>query len=568
MNDFCKKSFNIKTMAAHRLKLNAICAALALPTAIQVTYEAQASEFALGSYTSVQVNVDKLGKNIIGDAGNETTIAVNPSNPANIVIGWRQFDAAPNSYVQAGWSYSTNGGSIWSPIGILPALPEQRRTDPVLDVNSQGHFYYQSLSHNVNGGTDLFRSIDGGRTWQEPVYMFQGDKNWLAVDRTGSTSEGNIYSVWRDPTDPKHFVRSTDKGNSFQQPDDALPVELGFGEISVGVEGEVYVVGRSEVPEPIVSGISFEPISFLKSVNAKDASVSPTFTIKDLSMGGAPVTYFGLNNPNPGGNLGDIQLDIDHSVGPLRGNIYALAALDPPGVDKMDIHFIRSSDGGETWSEPIRINDDPANKNNWQWFAMMSVAPNSRIDAVWYDTRNSGTHEISQLYYAYSWDGGVTWSQNQPVSPPFNSHLPKITLSDGSQQAKAKMGDYTHMVSDATGGHVAYAATYNGEHDVYYLNVFPDCNSNKLSDVLDISQRRTGDINTNNVPDSCENIIVLGDIDGDRDVDQLDVNQVIAARNKPASGASDPKDIDKNGVINGVDARKQTLLCTRPRCAV
>ncbi|MCX7085795.1 MAG: hypothetical protein NTY69_09700 [Methylococcales bacterium] len=47
----------------------------------------------------------------------------------------------------------------------------------------------------------------------------------------------------------------------------------------------------------------------------------------------------------------------------------------------------------------------------------------------------------------------------------------------------------------------------------------------------------------------------------------IDINLVILARNKPLTGLNNPKDVDKNGVINALDVRKQTLLCTRPRCA-
>ena len=46
------------------------------------------------------------------------------------------------------------------------------------------------------------------------------------------------------------------------------------------------------------------------------------------------------------------------------------------------------------------------------------------------------------------------------------------------------------------------------------------------------------------------------------------VNLLLAAKNKPASGANDPKDLDRNGVINVLDSRKQVLLCTRLRCTV
>ena len=240
--------------------------------------------------------------------------------------------------------------------------------------------------------------------------------------------------------------------------------------------------------------------------------------------------------------------------------IFDEGIVDPVGVDNQDVNFIRSTDGGQTWSAPIRINTDAADRNSYQWFAMQGVAPNSRIDAVWYDTRGSLQPAVSQLYYAYSWDGGLTWSQNQPVTTAFNTH---IAYPLGAQ----KLGDYSHLVSDKNGAHVAYTATYNGEQDVYYLNVFPDCNNNNKSDVLDISQRKSGDINRNHIPDFCETIKVPGDVDNDKDVDLSDINQVILARNKPLTGLNDPKDIDKNGVINALDVRKQTLLCTRPRCS-
>ena len=50
--------------------------------------------------------------------------------------------------------------------------------------------------------------------------------------------------------------------------------------------------------------------------------------------------------------------------------------------------FIRSTDHGATWNDPLRVNDDPQGNGAHQWFVTMSVAPNGRIDAIWNDTRN------------------------------------------------------------------------------------------------------------------------------------------------------------------------------------
>ena len=50
----------------------------------------------------------------------------------------------------------------------------------------------------------------------------------------------------------------------------------------------------------------------------------------------------------------------------------------------------------------------PINQNKWHWFGTLSVAPNGRIDVVWYDTRNAANNIDSQLFYSWSTDGGVT----------------------------------------------------------------------------------------------------------------------------------------------------------------
>src|SRR5205814_5227215 len=106
-------------------------------------------------------------------------------------------------------------------------------------------------------------------------------------------------------------------------------------------------------------------------------------------------------------------------------------------------------------------------------FGTPSVAPNGRIDVVWLDSRNAANNIDMQLFYTYSADGGVTWAANIPVSNPFNPQA-------GFPQNE-KIGDYITIVSDATGGNVAYAATFNvnanavggHEQDVYYVRVFP-----------------------------------------------------------------------------------------------
>jgi hypothetical protein len=135
--------------------------------------------------------------------------------------------------------------------------------------------------------------------------------------------------------------------------------------------------------------------------------------------------------------------------------------------------FVRSTDGGLTFSTPVRVNDDVDHQNKWHWFGTFAVAPDGRLDAVWYDTRNDAGNFLTQLFYSYSTDAGVTWSPNVAVSDAFNPQ-------EGWPNQN-KIGDYITIVSDLTGGNVAYSATFNfnptrGQHeqDVYYVRVCPN----------------------------------------------------------------------------------------------
>ncbi len=443
----------------------------------------------VGSFASVQVNVDANGNNILWDAGNEPSIAVDPTDPTRIAIGWRQFDTIHNSFRQAGWGYSEDGGQTWT----FPDVIERGtfRSDPVLDFDAEGNFYYNSLSvPNGAFGTEVFRSTDGGQTWGGAVFAFGGDKQWMTIDRTDGIGRGNIYHAWSINAGccgAATFNRSTQGGLLWETPIQ-IPLSPRWGTLSVGPDGEVYVAGLA----------STGGFGVVKSSSLQDPGVPLTTAAFEL----ATTVYLGGGGrfggpPNPGGLLGQVWVATDHSTSVNRGNVYLLSSVDPPGGDPLDVMFARSTDGGVTWSAPVRVNDDPIGNGAYQWMGTMSTAPNGRIDVIWNDTRHSGAAELCQLFYASSTDGGVTWSANIAVSEVFNSVI--------GWPSQNKIGDYYDMVSDNFGASVAYSATFTGGQDVYYLRIGAfDCNDNGVPDSEDIASQTSTDCNGNNLPDECE----------------------------------------------------------------
>lgn len=402
----------------------------------------------------VQVNVDETGANITGDAANEPSIALDPTDPDRVVIGFRHFDDVSVLFREAGWAYSADSGSSWTFPGVLE--DGTQRSDPVLASDLSGNFHYLSLVQTPFE-IHLFKSLDGGVTWGGPVDPdMGGDKPWMAVDKTGSIGAGNIYAVWTASCGVAQFARSIDGGASFETP---VPVSgtPAVMTISIGPDGEVYVAGES--------GCGPSNIVVSKSTNAMDPAQTPTFDPEvEVDLGGDVVgSLLIFGGPNPGGLLGQVWVGTDHSSGPTRGNVYVLASVNRltfPEFD-VDVMFSRSTDGGLTWSaDPIRINDDVFDTEAWQWSGTMSVAPDGRIDVIWNGTRETGQENLSRLYYSYSTDGGLTWSKNQPISPVWDSHI-GLPPDD-------KIGDYYHMVSDDVATHLAWSATFNGEQDVYY----------------------------------------------------------------------------------------------------
>jgi hypothetical protein len=426
-----------------------------------------------GIFTSRQVNVNASGQNIVGDAANEPSICVDPTNPNKMSIGWRQFNSVTSNFRQAGWAYTNNGGTTWTFPGVLEN--NVFRSDPVLNANSIGRFFYLSLLATFFD--DMWRSLNGGVSWANIAPARGGDKEWFTIDNTNSTGHGFQYQCWSTEGNnygSRQFTRSTNGGLIWMDPIN-IPNSPAWGTLDVDSNGNLFIGGVN---------LATGGIWCVRSTNAKNGAILPTFDQSTaVNLGGNIVAGEPIN---PEGLVGQVFLAVDRSGTSTNNNVYMLASVQPARfTDGSDVMFARSTDGGRTFGAPHRINDDPVNHLKWHWFGALSVAPNGRIDVVWFDTRNAPNNTDSQLFYSYSIDGGNTWSPNVAVSNSFNPFL--------GYPNQNKLGDYITAVSDNAGANVAYAATFNGEEDIYYVRVAPVSVSTTLYNISTRAFVQTGE---------------------------------------------------------------------------
>lgn len=364
----------------------------------------------------------------------------------------------------SGLARSTDKGLTFSDIGQVP--PHARAlgfSDPSLAVDGKGNFYISTIQQvPTNRGQESYmgvaRSSDGGATFSPSVLIggtgpadsaFQ-DKELIVADNTGGKYEGSVYMAWTEfDTGGSHilFVRSTDGGQTFSKPlilSDARNGVQGATP-AVGPDGEIYVLwlsfGRApelRIRKSLDGGETFEP----------EKVVAP-FTISSDSAASRNCGRRALK-----GDIRYLELPsmaVDHSSAPTRGTIYVTYSSDPDGnngKDVADIFVVRSTDGGETWSPPLRVNDDTTTSDQFQ--PAIAVAQDGTVGLMFYDRRLDPENVSLDVFMVRSTDGGQTFEPNFRVTDR-SFPVPLVAINGrnfDNLRSVCYMGDYNQIAAD------------------------------------------------------------------------------------------------------------------------
>jgi hypothetical protein len=438
----------------HRRSTRVFLCALALAALIGIADAARAD------YPQIRLNHDTSSF-----LQNEQQICVNPTNLDNLVACWRDWRLG---YRQVGVGYSFDGGQTWTDYLIGGPLPWD--SDPVLTVHKDGTFYLVVINYRDGAENTLaiHRSTTGGATWDGPftaVYSngstFE-DKEWLAVDRTNGPRSGNVYVTWSRFYDVKVMcVRSSDRGQTWSAPVQVSDAGV-VGQYSVPIvmrNGNLLVAWNTYYTNKIAYDISADG----GTTWGTDRTLTTVTTPAQSDINGS-ITVF----PYP-------ALTMDETIGPRSGYVYCVYPDAAVASNGMDIWCRRSTDSGLTWSNRVRVNDDPTGVNRDQFHPWVYCDESGVLHASWYDRRDDAANYQWHIYYAKSTDGGQTWTANERItdvaSSPGQAGVEPETEGPEprpvSEERGGLIGEYSGITAARGVAFPIWTDTRNGNQDTY-----------------------------------------------------------------------------------------------------
>ena len=363
----------------------------------------------------------------------EVTISINPMNPDVLAAG-----ANIDNFYR-----STNGGQTWIETHLVSNLLGVWG-DPVVLFDSVGNLYYAHLSNPIPPGYWIDRivvqkSTNNGVSWNDGVGVGfvapkNQDKEWLAVDHSQSSYRGNIYMTWTEfdsygssnPNDSSRirFSKSTDQGNTWSTAITISDVSGNCIDSDNTTEGAVPCVGPNG--EIYVSWAGPVGLVFDKSIDGGQTWGADIF-ISNIP-GGWDYDVPGISRCN---GLPVTMCDISNSL--YRGHIYSCWTDQRNGTSDTDVFLSKSTDGGNSWSSPLRVNDDISARH--QFFVWSNIDPfTGHLWFVFYDRRNT-TGSATDVYVAKSFDGGQTFENF------------KVSESSFTPNSGIFFGDYTNIAA-------------------------------------------------------------------------------------------------------------------------
>ncbi len=391
----------------------------------------------------------------------EPTIAVDPRNPIIIVAGAQDYRLlSVGGHRWHGFYRSTDNGQTWT-VSLVPGFPGdtspegtssplrafQCTSDPVLAFDRNGNLYYVGISCSpafilfVVKYTNDGATYAGAHVFPLSIYDF-ADKPWVTTDTSGGPNDGSVYITYDAFTfrgaAGAFFIRSTDRGQSWSLPKTAVNEGFLTG-ITVDPQGRIFVSALVGGGSPTTNNIAIA-VSTDGGLKFKGHETAATASLIPSPLPGNFFRAFTIP-----------QLASDNN------GVYIV--WDDFGLGNSNVMFSKSTDGGITWTLPVRVND----VTTGQHFFSSIAASGGVISIIWYDSRlgqqPNGFITGLDVFYAESANAGASFSPNLRVtSTSFNPNL--VERADFGN-TNPFMGDYIQVAASPGSVHAIWADNRN-----------------------------------------------------------------------------------------------------------
>jgi hypothetical protein len=423
---------------------------------------------ATGTPTNVDVSQRHLNES-------EEAIAVNPTNPKNIVVvtnvGHREAGLTAGMFE----AVSFDGGATWtrSLIGNHDNLGDAC-CDPSLSFDEFGNLFLTYL-FQVENTVPIALSTDGGVTFNVIAKVVAPPKN------TPTKSSGDNRGLFRFVDQPtitaargEVWVIFNAGGPLFAT---GAPV-TGFGQVGSFFEGEVVPNTNNCTYGDIAIGPAgqvMQVCTLTESgqgggklfINVDPDGLGPANFGDRVFVAETHVGGFDFIPPQPDRSVdAEPGLAWDRTGGANNGRVYLIYTKEQKNEsDDTDIYVRRSDDGGATWSPGVRVNDDAG--VNSQFLPKIALDPTTgNLAAVWYDARrdlgaggpgdtDGRPNDDAQFWGAFSTNGGASFGANIQISAG--------TSNSADSGNGIDYGDYTGLAFYGGTAHPAWSDNSNSD---------------------------------------------------------------------------------------------------------
>jgi len=415
----------------------------------------------------------------------EPHLAVDPTNPARMIAGWHQDRWSTGSAQSLGAAYTPDGGVSWSRV-VIPftrcagGQPRtsgdyQRGSDPWISFGPTGTAHYMALVSNHTGNQNAMtvaRSADGGRTWSAPVVIARSpaedptqvslfhDKNTLTADPYDASRVYATWTLFRAGVTSLVFSRSTDGGRNWSP---AVPIAtLGTVERSEKAyfrQGAQIVV----LPDGTLINAFFRNIfdNRTGTFRTEQAILRSTDQGRHWERVDRPVAAFISGtavDPELGVPVRDAAGLPSIAVNRANGLLYlAWQDRQANSLGLVGVYMARSSDGGVTWSAPVRVNQGTADVVQ-AFLPTVAVNDEGTVGVLYYDFRRDipEDEELTTDVHVSLFDPALNYAGEHLLTPQsFDLRQAVITGERGYF-----LGDYLGFAA-AGGDFVAAIAVTN-----------------------------------------------------------------------------------------------------------